>query len=389
MGNKYINFYNGNYLYSEQKSMSNSEKYLTIPVHFYDRHIFSHKGVINLQKKDKNFFVYYFDIRSSGILDNYKKRIQVAPNKNEIKDFFIPISVYDAGNKKCYVKFSSCLPIVNNSFSLKSVWIDFIYIVYCLKTNEKIKYLAKDTNSSENYWLYFSTNFNDLLFCKENEFIELTDFEKKKIIREIDKFEALKRLHSIFNDDLNNNEEKRSEIKNENFEKITQISDHEISKENDIDNDIEFLSFEEINKENGNFKNSHNENKDIGKKAENIFYSKIKNDPDFVAKNLRIEKINSVEWVNEFKESYKPYDFCINDHIFIDVKGTYDEKSYFEMSPNENAFRKDQKENGNEYFIVNITNIINDYEQQKFIFFSNEEIDNLDLKEKIKFVYKE
>ncbi|MDE5841969.1 MAG: hypothetical protein K2H11_03250 [Malacoplasma sp.] len=99
MGNKYINFYNDNYLYSEQKSMPDSEKYLTIPVYYYDRHIFPQRHVINLQKKEKNFFVYYLDIRSSGILDNYKKRIQVVPNKNQIKDFFIPISVYDAGNK--------------------------------------------------------------------------------------------------------------------------------------------------------------------------------------------------------------------------------------------------------------------------------------------------
>ncbi|MDE5841599.1 MAG: DUF3883 domain-containing protein [Malacoplasma sp.] len=258
-----------------------------------------------------------------------------------------------------------------------------------MKNNIKIKYLTKDTNSNKDYWIYFSTNFNDLLFCEDSEFIELTEFEKKRIIREIDKFKALEKLRSIFNDDLQNSEEKHSKITNESIEEISEILDSEISKEIDLDNDIEFLSFDEINTENTNLKNKHHENKEIGEKAENIFYQKIKNDPDFIAKNLRIEKITSVEWVNKFKESYKPYDFCINNHIFIDVKGTYDEKSYFEMSPNENIFRKDQKESGNEYFIVNITNIISDYEQQKFIFYDNEKIDNLDFEEKTKFIYKE
>lgn len=370
--NKYINFFNDEFVYNEQKSLDNTDLYLTLPTWKFTKYIYPMNSVIRITEVDKVYNVAYFEIRSSGIPDNNNKRIQIQQKlfsrenlmENNLINNLMTIGVYYAGNKCCYVRFG-IKPIINDNDSSKSVWVNFNQIVYCIRNEEKIKYKTTDKVLGTDYLIYLSCNFEDLLQINESNFKEVKTSEINRIDLEINKF----KLNFLIKD------LKKTYAMNENFEDTDDLDCSVFSSSTDDFNSNSHYIY-------------HNENAAIGRKAEEHFNHLLINNPEYVKKELKVNKIYSVDWVNKSSESYKPYDFCINDHIFIDVKGTYEEVPYFEISNNEMNFRKRQKEEGNKYFIVNVTNVFKKFNHEpKLIFYDDDKIEDLQFKEKIKFVY--
>lgn len=360
MSNKYINFFNNHFIFTEQKSLDNKELYLTLPTWKFSKYIYPMNSVIKITVNDKVFNVAYFEIRSSGILDSNNKRIQVQQKlfskenlaEKNLIDNLITIGVYNAGNKYCYVRFG-IKPVINDNNSSKSVWVNFNQLVYCIRNEEKIKYKVTDKMLGVDYSIYLSNNFEDLLQINETDFKEAKASEISKIDFEINKFKLNEKENLEDKDDLD-------------FSVLT--------NSNNIDS--------------SNALKYHNENYVVGRKAEEYFSNLLVTKPEYIKKELNVNNIYSIDWVNKLKESYKPYDFCINDHIFIDVKGTYGNVPHFEVSNNEMDFRKHQKQEGNKYFIVNVVDVLKKFNQEpKLIFYDDNKIEDLLFKEKIKFVY--
>ena len=86
-------------------------------------------------------------------------------------------------------------------------------------------------------------------------------------------------------------------------------------------------------------KNHMNADAEVGYAAEQMFSKEIFTDDDlkeeiYKKTNHRIE--NTV-WMNEFEEQYRPYDFLDQNKLFIEIKGSKNEGSFF-MSDREYGF---------------------------------------------------
>lgn len=81
-----------------------------------------------------------------------------------------------------------------------------------------------------------------------------------------------------------------------------------------------------------------------------------------------------------------PYDFLINDNIYVDVKGTWQNKPYFNITDNEIQFRTNLK--NSKYFIFNIYNI-NENMEFKFKVFNSNELSSMNFDIKSTYTYKE
>lgn len=294
-----------------------------------------------------------FLVRPSGIQNNQKKRIQILTNQF-YRDDIEPISIYPSGDKTCYIKFGNNSFLNNKDKKTRSIWIDFSLIVMCLKSNINIKYFFKGRD--ESYYIYFSTNpkdlFNDVNYIEvfNNHLRELNNLINKTFGRDVD-------------NSLSINEKKLK------------------TKETNI-----FKWKSNLSK---SIKHKYDDKKDeVGRKAEEFFNLKLKNNDISILEKLGIGVIEEYVWVNENKESYRPYDFYINNEIYIDVKGTFDSKIYFNLSDNEKEFSNEIIEKGYKYFVVNVYNMIDEYNKQiKVIPF--EDIDKYYFDVKQTYVYKE
>lgn len=292
-----------------------------------------------------------FLVRPSGIYGNQKKRIQIYKNQLYEKDI-IPIAIYCSGNSFCYIKFGNNTFLNNSSKENRSIWINFSLIVVCLKSNLKIKYFFK--GREESYYIYFSTNAKDLFF--ESDFIEIND-------------NHLKSLDSLIKDTFDHYE---CNVKNKIVEKDEKTNIFKIRKK--AKNNIKHIN--------------DSKKEEIGRLAEEYFNSLLKNNDISVLEKLGIGNIIKYEWSNENKESYKPYDFYVNDEIYIDVKGTPDPSIYFNLSENEREFSHSINEKGYKYFVVNIYNMIDGYNKKiKIIPF--EDIDKYYFDIKQTYVYRQ
>lgn len=431
---KHLEYINNELVLKSQTSLSEFELVKTIPTNIYDKYFDRDDNLIELTLNDKRkLLISYYQVKASGDINNKNKRIQIPANKHFHENTLL-LAVYPSGNKNCYILFSSGKALSNKNNTSKSIWIHFYNIYYCLNCNKDIYDIAIDKVNNEEYKIFFSTDLNNLLNLNESKFWTLDNFHIKHITNIFEtsiKLNKLKEDKNISFDNspiINNtisNDTLNSLIKNiEMSDKIESIDDlkndfainnqNEIEEQNfkeefpQIDKKMEsdllgmdtFLYNEKNNKDNGvsDYLNPVrlSSNREIGRLAEEKFYEFIKSNIltniNFIKENLGIFSIESIEWANEKKEEFRPFDFVINNNIYIDVKGTKESSPYFEITDTEYNFRKETVEKGNRYFVVSLfklslseqDNLI-DIKQMEF--FDEKKLEEMQFIEKTKYIY--
>ncbi len=430
---KHLEYVNNELVLKSQNQLGNFDLIKTIP-DIYNKYLDYDKNLFRLTLNNgKKILMSYYQVKASGDITNLSKRIQIPPNKSYPEETFV-FAVYPAGNRNCYILFSSNKATSNKNNTSRSVWIRFHNIYYCLNYNKDIYDIAKDKINNEEYKVFFSTNINNLFNLDESRFWKLDDnhikyiekiFESSKRLielreekniglsenKDIDNIEATNTSNNIMeninidcevklaNDLKNNfipNKEIEGKIESQEFNRNSSMTSNELKELLGMD-----TSLYARNIENEKVIDAYNQtrlspNKEIGRLAELKFYEFIQSnnidDIDFIKENLNIRNIESIEWINELKEKFRPFDFVINENIFIDVKGTYGDEPYFEISDNEYNFRKETINKGNRYFIVSLFKLSLD-ESKKQVdkkciqFFDEKKLEEIDFDTKIKYIY--
>lgn len=329
--NKYINYINDNLTYKPLIEIKKNYKNLNIfSLRQIDGLKIISKNQLRIKIDNKIFYIFYTDLIDSGKNWNNNKRVIISKTKsiqreNDIN--FQPLFFYYAGNKFCYVKFHSDKDFIwNETIKNRSIWVNFIDIFACLKYSLNIK--------TDRYLI--SQNLKEIMFEFDNfDYLSKKDYEKFK--KEIDDFS------------------------NNNFV---------------VPNNLFDLKS----------KNSIKDNKEIGKITENLI-NKLLNDKNEqkIFENKFDKIINKIRWNNHLKESYLPYDFLINDNIFLEVKGTNKEEFNFILTDSEWKFKEEQKNN---YFLINVCwkNIKNN--EYKLNLYNYNELNNCHVIEKTKYFFK-
>ncbi|WP_412032664.1 protein NO VEIN domain-containing protein [Malacoplasma muris] len=426
---KHLEYINNELVLKSQMQLDNFRLLNTIP-NIYGKYFDHDNNLFQITLNNgKKILMSYYQVKASGVVTNLSKRIQIPPNKSYPEETFV-FAVYPAGNKNCYILFSSNKAVSNKNNTSKSVWLRFYNIYYCLNCNKDIYDIALDKTNNEKYKVFFSTDINNLFNLKESKFWKL-DNSHIKCIEKI--FESSKRLIELreekiieLNQNTNigitktnsfsNNVIENIEIENKK-ECINDLENNSILKE-EIESRTEEQEFnknysmtntelEELlgmdtslyirDSENEKIIDSYNRtrlnaNKEIGILAEKKFYELINTDINFIKENLNIRSIESIEWINQIKEEFRPFDFVINKNIYIDVKGTCGERPYFEISNNEYDFRKETIDKGNRYFIVSLFKLsLNESKEpidKKYIqFFDEKKLEEIDFEQKTKYIY--
>lgn len=301
--NKYINYINNKLTFQKLEDVKKNIKDLKIlslsNIKSLQIISYSHNNKLFKIKINNKFFdIFYLDLKDSGIKNENKKRILISKTNSILekqKELIQPLCFYYSKNKICYIKFFS-----NNSFvwndndknkKNRSVWIDFINIYACLKYSLNIK--------TEKYLI---SQDLEKIMINNKEFRNLSKYEYENIKKEIEDFEKNK-----------------IQIPKNLFNLKSKNAKNDIEKIGYITEELIFKLFKEKNTK--------------------IIEEKIKS------------KIKNFYWNNQKEESYLPYDFLINENIFLEVKGTIKNDFNFIMSENEWKFKNEKNEN---YFLINI-----------------------------------
>lgn len=337
MSNKYINFFNDKLTFHLLSDECKKIKNINI-FSLNEKEIMKislSKSLISFYINNKKYNVFYKNLIDSGILNNDKKRVIISKtNTAPSNEFFIPILFYYSGNKYCYILFRDKTKFIwNSSIKNRSIWVDFVDIYASLKYSLNIK--------TKNYLISYSIKN---LLEKPELFVQLNKNEIEKYKKEIEEF---KKVNDTIPDNL-------FKLKSNNKNKIKKINS--------------------INK------------KDVGYEAEkyinNVLNVKSK---DMISELEAVEdklkqKVRSIVWNNEFEESFMPYDFKINDDIFLEVKGTEKDNESFEISETEWNFKENKKE---KYYLINVYNMSRKALTKIYNF---KELNNIEFRKKVRYI---
>lgn len=354
MSNKYLEYNDSRLVFEESVHV----EYVKLLSQIHDNltektQIISLKNrILKLTWKNISSNFYIDSLKCSGIMGVSNKRLQIPPSKDSIKA--LPIGIYYNEKNSCYVLFDNLDLSTNNNSSNRSIWVDFNHILFCLKTGLNLKYKCKDNNENKIYSVYLSNNINLLLNRNFEDFREMNINEKTEIKNTILEFKNMKQLETSSDDEINNFIFKKEEVEIPK-EKLIEIHMHQVDAE-------------------------------IGKLGEQLFNSLLIKDDALVLENLKIKKIDSFIWNNEHKESYLPYDFIINENIFIDIKATSGKTDYFVLTDNEYAFKQEKDRSQDYYFVINVTNVL-DQNNLKWNFYDSFQIDEINCVKKTERIY--
>lgn len=294
--NKYVNYINDELTFETLNNIKKDLKNLNI---FSLKKIEALKinsdNLFKIKIENKIFNIFYTDLKDSGKDGNNNKRIIISKSKSIIekdKEFVQPILFYYSKNKICYIKFHSNGDFIwNDKIKNRSIWVSFLDIYACLKYSLNIK--------TKKYLI--SQNLKDIMI-NNNKFKIISKNEYDYFKKEIEKFEKnkFKIPNNLFNLQSNN------------------------TKYND---------------------------ENIGRLTEELIFKLFKTQNTKLFEKKFNTKINSFYWNNQKEESYLPYDFLINDTIYLEVKGTIKNSFNFILSDNEWNFKNEKNKN---YFLINI-----------------------------------
>lgn len=331
MGNKYLEYKNNKLIELDAKNnVKKNNIVLNFIHHYFTNALYEAKlKVWKLFRDDMWYNIHFIEAKSSGIPKNNNKRVQISSSSKLLLNNKI-IIYYDAGNEFCFISSDTNNIYKHDCIKQKSIWLDFNCIYECLKNGKNI---YKEISSRKHkFTLFFSKNLLDVLNIDKNNFSS-----NANKINCSDSIGFLKPFKIKKNININVNKDKL------------------------IDDRY------------------------IGQIAEQIFNYFLTYNNDKISELLDL-KIYKHKWLNEKEESYMPYDFLINDNIYVDVKGTWQNKPYFNITDNEIQFRTNLK--NSKYFIFNIYNI-NENMEFKFKVFNSNELSSMNFDIKSTYTYKE
>ena len=350
--------------------------------HCYTKNIYD----IKVKGSKKIYKVGFYDIVASGNKnDPKKKRIQIPVWKHDIDlSDLICVGIYYY-KPNVYVYFKNNEFIRNKRDNINSLWMTLEPFVYAQRNQIDFKYYPKfninvmsDRRQSE--FIVFN-NFVDLINYIDNPYqikeISCLDKEISEIKNEISLFS-----HDLLEKNEINSSNKDIEIDGKDIVELTMLNSSRFKKLQDQIN---------IYKSNNYMIKSHKVLDINYIKAEQLIYEMLLNDEEFrsIFKNKVNEKnITNVDWKNQDKESYLPYDILVNDNVYIDVKATWKFKNEtFYVSENELNFRKNLLNNGLKYLIILVSNL-KETNQFKIEILDDKDIEKLDKKLQIIYIIK-
>ncbi len=267
---------------------------------FLDEEHESHKSFVrrklfNISYNNINYNIALFRLVPSGDVKKQKndKRIQVYP-KQIYNTNTIILGVYDTGNKLYYFTFKN-LKAISPPKKSASVWIK----LNAFLASQNIGNISYKGNFRDGEQVYISNKIEDILDIDERNF---------KL--------------------LNKNE---------------MISDYPI---------VDAGKFKDVHNKVENYR-VPDELPAYGRICERYIDFLLTNQSEIITDLLPF-KFRKYKWINKDKESYAPYDFEINDGIYIDVKGTHSNSISFFISANEQKFRESLSIHN--YYIFNLIN---------------------------------
>lgn len=308
-----------------------------------------------INKETKKLTLIYSDfIKSSGVVGNFSKRLHVIHNAYENLNDIKPIGVYNSVDKFLYIYFSDHNILFNKTGHNKSVWVDFSAICYALETGRDIKYKSINKTLNINYNIYLTPDLKKIIELDDSKFTFLTNEQAEHESSKIKDFYTKNVINNtkVSSDDLDNSL-------------------------NEFDSDIDLSLF---NKQENKLTSSM-EKVDLYREAEELFYELLLSDQSFLEEKLNIQSINNYKWMNKEKESYLPYDFTINENVYIDVKCTEESRPTFYLSDTEYKFMNSCENQNNKYFVANL--ICASSSKKEWVFFNSNEINDMQCIEKI------
>lgn len=128
------------------------------------------------------------------------------------------------------------------------------------------------------------------------------------------------------------------------------------------------------------FEDTEDTRAEIGRLSEQIVYDALISSDNLIKDAIETDlgvPIESVDWVNQSKESFKPYDMIVNMDIFIEVKGS-SSSGTFMYSVNE---YEQCKSNQNNYLLIKLNGVnINEKSFDNFSTYLPEQIFEFDMK---------
>lgn len=213
---------------------------------------------------------------------------------------------------------------------------DYIIVVY--KNEDNIIYIRTSSVDSvvelpNSVTTLFRIDIREIKRALNNEIVKIENVSSrsKKTTLYISK-----NLDSLFSDDINNVESFSFNFGND---------DEEFSKieigEDVIESNIDDFILEDTSTEVGYF-------------GEKVLYNDLtEHGPiSLELENMLNGKIRNFSWLNQIKESFKPFDFKVNDDLYVEVKTSEDfSSSAFFLSFNEFKILEDNYKN---YYLVKI-----------------------------------